>query len=278
MNEHYTTLGVSETATADEIKKSYRKLANKYHPDKEGGDQDTFKNISVAYDTLGNAEKRATYDQMQRGSHSQFHFNTGAFQDIFGHGGHNPFEQMFRQQHVQKNRDLNINCQITFIESYTGKQFEASFQLPSGTTQSIAVNIPAGISHGLTIKYQQMGDNSNPNLLRGDLNVTVLVADDLNFTRTGDDVYREVTITPIESMIGCSKQVESITGETMLIEIRAGIQSGTEYARQGLGFPNLQSGRKGRFVSVVKIAPPIITDPNMIERLKQLNTEINNLA
>jgi curved DNA-binding protein len=277
MNEHYTTLGVSETATADEIKKSYRKLANKHHPDK-GGDQDTFKNISVAYDTLGNAEKRATYDQMQNRTNSQFHFNTGSFQDIFGHGSHNPFEQMFRHQHVQKNRDLNINCQITFIESYNGKQFEASFQLPSGTTQTIAVSIPAGISHGLTIKYQQMGDDSNANLLRGDLNVTVLVAADPIFTRSSDDVYREVTITPIESMIGCSKQVESITGETMLIEIRAGIQSGAEYARQGLGFPNLQSGRKGRFVSVVKITPPIITDPDMVERLKQLNIEINNLA
>ena len=278
MNEYYDTLEVSVTASAAEIKKSYRTLANKHHPDK-GGSQEIFKTIAVAYDTLGNANKRAEYDNAQRSSAtntSEFQFHTSAFRDAFNHG-YNPFEHMFRQQ-MPRNRDLNINCQITFVESFIGKQFEASFQMPSGAEQTIAVNIPGGIMHGNTIKYSQMGDNSIGNLARGDLNVTVLVESDAIFSRVGDDVHRTVAVTPIESMIGCTKQVESITSETMLIEIRAGIQSGTEYARKGLGFANLQTGRKGRFVSVVKIEPPIITDPDLIERLKQIDIEINNQA
>ena len=75
MTDHYKTLGVSENASADEIKKAYRKLANQHHPDK-GGDQAKFKDISVAYDTLGDANKRAEYDQMRRGG-PQVRFHTG---------------------------------------------------------------------------------------------------------------------------------------------------------------------------------------------------------
>ena len=114
MNEYYQTLGIDPSASADEIKKAYRKLANQHHPDK-GGDQDTFKNISVAYDTLGDVAKRSQYDQqqqMQNNPFGQFNFN-----DFFGGGGH-PFEQMFRQTHqrVYRNRDLNIQYTISFID------------------------------------------------------------------------------------------------------------------------------------------------------------------
>jgi len=273
MNEYYQTLGIDPSASADEIKKAYRKLANQHHPDK-GGDQDTFKNISVAYDTLGDVANRSQYDQqqqMQNNPFGQFNFN-----DFFGGGGH-PFEQMFRQTHqrVYRNRDLNIQYTISFIDSYYGKQIEANFTLPSGKKETIAINVPPGIDNGMTIRYAGMGDDSIPNAPRGDLNVTIKVDPDELFKRVGDDIYKTIYVSSIEAMIGCSKKVEAITGEEMLIEIRPGILSGTEYARHGLGFTNVNTTRKGRFVTVVDIKPTIVKDPELVAKLKQLDIEIN---
>jgi DnaJ family protein A protein 2 len=107
--DYYSTLGVTETASDDEIKKAYKKLAMKHHPDR-GGDTTTFQSISQAYDTLCDPHKRSQYDAERRGGGTQFHFHTGNPFDPFAQmfGGQHPFADMFgRQQRVrQKNRDL----------------------------------------------------------------------------------------------------------------------------------------------------------------------------
>jgi len=283
MTDYYSILGVSEGASPDEIKKAYRKLANQHHPDK-GGDQAKFKDISVAYDTLSNSQKRAEYDQQRKfGGGGQFHFNSGDFQhfhDIFGASfdpfgsRSNPFGDIFGRR-AARNRDLNIQCQITLLDSYQGKQLEASYKLPSGRNQNVVINIPPGISHGETIRYQGLGDDSVPNAPRGSLNVTVIVLPDPMFSRNGDDLYTTININPIEAMIGCRKTIKTITGQTMDLEIRAGVESGVEYASHGSGFPNVNTGIKGRFVSVINIKTPAVTDPAIIAELKKLNEAIN---
>jgi curved DNA-binding protein len=284
MTDYYQTLGVGENASPDEIKKAYRSLANKHHPDK-GGDQARFKDISVAYDNLSDPQKKAEYDnQRMHGGGQQFHFHTGnpfggghPFGDIFGQGA-NPFGDIFghmRGQQVRRNRDLNIQCQVTLADSYVGKQLEANYQLPSGRTQTVVINLPPGISHGETIRYGGLGDDSVPGAQRGNLNVTVIVLPDINFRRAGDDLYTTVYISPIEAMIGCKKSVKTISGSTLELDIRAGIESGTEFASGGNGFPNVNTGHKGRFISVVNIRTPAVIDPAIIERLKQLDAEIN---
>lgn len=278
MTTHYQTLGVDQKATPDEIKKAYRKLANKHHPDK-GGDQSKFKEISVAYDTLSNPQKKAEYDDTLNGG-PQFHFNTGnggfdQFGNFFGMGG-GPFGDVFGRMHqIRKNRDLNIRCQITLLDSFVGKQLEANYALPSGKSQTVIINVPAGIKHGETIRYQGLGDDTLPNVPRGNLNVTVVVAPDQEFTRERDDLYTTIEINPIEAMIGCKKQVRTITGNTMILDIRAGVESGTEFASTGGGFNNLQTGRKGRLVSVIKIKVPAISNIELIEKLRNINAEIN---
>ena len=283
MQDYYSILGISEQASQDEIKKAYRSLANKHHPDK-GGDQAKFKDISVAYDNLGDPQKRAEYDQQRQfGNGQQFHFHTGnpfgggdPFSQMFGQG--HPFGDIFGRMHPQqmrRNRDLNISCTISFIDSFTGKQLDANYRMPSSRMQNVVISVPAGVQNGDTIRYQGLGDDTIPNAPRGNLNVTIVVTPDPNYERRGDDLYTNIEISPIEAMIGCKRKIRTLAGNVIDLEIRAGVETGTEFAAMGHGFTNPNSGYKGRFVSVAKIKTPSVVDPVIVERLKQLNDEIS---
>lgn len=280
--DYYQTLGVQPNATPEEIKKAYRKLANKHHPDK-GGDQAKFKDISVAYDTLSDSQKRAEYDMMRQGNR-QFHFHSGNggfehFQDIFG-GGFDPFSNRsnpFFGQRVPRNRDLNIQCQITLLDSFTGKQLEANYTLPSGKSQTVVINIPPGVEHGATIRYPGLGDDSVPTAQRGNLNVTVIVLPDAEYRRIGDDLYTTIHISPIEAMIGCRKKIKTITGQELDLDIRPGVETGTEFASGGNGFQNPHhANHRGRLVTVINIRTPSVTDPELIKQLKEINEKISS--
>jgi len=285
MTDYYQTLGVGENASPDEIKKAYRSLANKHHPDK-GGDQAKFKDISVAYEDLSDPQKKAEYDQRRMfGGGPEVRFSTEGF-DPFGHmfgqgfpQGH-PFGDIFNRMHpgrqMHRNRDLNIQCTVSFLDSYTGKQLEANYRLPSGRNQNVVINVPAGVTHGDTIRYPGLGDDSVQNAPRGNLNVTIIVQPDPKFRRNGDDLYVDIKINPIEAMIGCRKKITMISGETMDLELRPGVEHGTEYASNGHGFPNVNNGYKGRFVSIVQIITPAVTDPTLVSTLKEINAKISN--
>jgi len=284
MSDLYRTLGIDPTASQDEIKQAYRSLAMKHHPDRNGGNDSKFKEIQSAYATLSDQQKRAEYDQMRNGGGSQFRFTSSDgwqdFSDMFGgvppFGAQSPFADIFGRQRVRKNRDLNIQCQITLLDSYTGKQLEASYQLPSGRLQSVIINVPPGVEHGATIRYQGLGDDSHPQLQRGDLNVTILVMPDAKFRREGNDLYTHLDISPIDAMIGCRKAVTSINGQSIAIDVRPGVETGVEYAVSGYGFTNVNNTMRGRLIAEIRIRTPEITDPALIEKLKLIDHEINH--
>lgn len=286
--DFYQILGVPETASQDEIKKAYRKLAGQHHPDK-GGDTATFQSIAQAYDTLGDENKRAQYDAQRRGvaggfgPGGGFHFTSGDINDIFGQMfGGNPFHSAaFRQARAQqqqqmrrKNRDLNIRVQISFKQSYLGAELDATYQTPSGRKENVIIKIPEGIQSGQTIRYQSMGDDSDPALPRGDLNVTVMVEHSQKYDRRGDDLLIYTLINPIEAMIGCTKTIDNLDDTQMNIIVRPGVQHGTEYVTKGLGFKNIKGGR-GNLVTVIGIEVPPITDPKLKEKLEQIYAEIS---
>jgi curved DNA-binding protein len=283
MTDFYQTLGVNRDASPDQIKKAYRSLANKHHPDK-GGDQARFKDISVAYETLSDPEKKAQYDM--GGNNQHVHMNSGNFNDIFGQafgfnfgGGGHPFHDIFGRPHaMRKNRDLNIQCQVTLRDSYSGKQLEANYRLPSGKNQNVVINIPPGVEHGATIRYPELGDDSHPNLQRGDLNVTIVVLPDPKYARHGDDLYTNVEISAIDAMIGTQKTISSIDGKTLSFKINPGTTDGTEYAQGGMGFPNIHSRIKGRLVAVIKIKTPAVTNPLLVAELRKLNDAISQTS
>ena len=269
MSDFYDTLGVQKTATADEIKKAYRKLASRHHPDK-GGDTAVFQNIQTAYATLSDNQKRAEYNMMQQGGHPRhgpFDGNWGMAHDING----------FAHYHQsRRNRDLNLRCQISLYDSFTGKELEASFNMPSGKRQSIIINVPPGIGQMETIRYHGLGDDSIQGMPRGNLNVTIIVQPDPTFHRQGDDLYTKVDIDAIEAMIGCTKNVKLVSGETTILDIRPGVSTGTEFAMAGKGFPNLHNNsHRGRFIVVVNVEPIAVTDPKIVEQLKEINATIS---
>jgi len=282
MSDLYQTLGIDPTSSQDEIKQAYRSLAMKHHPDRNGGNDSKFKEIQNAYATLSDQQKRAEYDQQRMGG-PQVRFHSGDF-DPFEHmfggvppfGAQSPFADIFGRQRVRKNRDLNIQCQVTLLDCFTGKQLEASYQLPSGRLQSVIINVPPGVEHGATIRYQGLGDDSHPQLQRGDLNVTILVMQDPKFRREGNDLYTHLDISPIEAMIGCRKSVVSINGQHIAIDVRPGVETGVEYAVLGHGFANVNNAMRGRLVAEIRIKTPEITDPALIEKLKLIDHEINH--
>jgi curved DNA-binding protein len=281
--DHYETLGVSETASPDEIKKAYRKLATKHHPDK-GGDTATFQSISRAYDTLSDPQKRAQYDAQKHGVGQEFDpFAHAAamgqpWQDVssmFGQG--NPFEQMFRgaQRQRARNKDLNIRCNVTFKQSYTGSELEATFNLPSGKRQNIIIKVPPGVQSGQVIRYGGMGDDSYPNLPRGDLNVTIMVEASQEYDRRNNDLIVFVTINILEAMTGCTKIVEVPDGRKIRFNLNPGVNPGSEYVSQGFGFSGIHSG-KGDLVIYTRIEIPAVTDQELKGKLEDLYAEITN--
>jgi DnaJ-class molecular chaperone len=195
---------------------------------------------------------------------------------MFG-GGH-PFEQFFRQaSQPRKNRDLNIRCTVTFKQSYTGCELEASYQLPSNKSQTVIIKIPAGIQSGQVIRYSGMGEDTIAGLPRGDLLVTVMVSADLNYERRNDDLISFLKINPIEAMCGCTKIVNTLDDTAIRINIQPGVQHGTEFLTRGMGFANM-GGYKGNFIVHVILDIPKVTDETIKEELEKIYARISKTS
>ncbi len=264
--DYYSVLGVTKTSSQDEIKRAYRKLAAKHHPDK-GGDTAQFQKIQEAYATLGDEQKRAQYDNPQ----PQFNFHTGnmhGMDDIFGamFGG-GPFG--FRQQ-TRKNRNINIRVEMTLEEILVGKEVTGSIKLPSGKDQAIQISIPAGVSHGDSIRFRGLGDDSIPSLPRGDLIAQIIELPHPRFKRDGRNLYTDFKINAFEAMLGKTVRFHTLEGKELEIKIPAGIQPGQLIKCDSYGLSGTNSSHRGTLFIQVQISIPkdIFTeDLKEIERL-----------
>ena len=172
MKNYYDVLGVNEQSTSAEITKAFKDLAKKYHPDR-GGDKDKFQEISEAHDTLKNSQKRHDYDTMRKfgnantGGGQHPFFNEDIFGDFFSgfQGGDMDFntsfnftrgpggERIFRQNRQPRgNRNVQVRMAISIKEAMTKSEKTINYKLPSGREEFAAVNLPAGVQHGVTLK------------------------------------------------------------------------------------------------------------------------------
>lgn len=274
--DYYQILGLKEDASQDEIKKAYKKLAMKNHPDR-GGDTKKFQEISQAYDTLSDPQKRSEYDNRKNG------YNP--FENM---GGFNQFGEMFGfkfgpgfqgfDRNARKNKDLTIKISITLKQSYTGTQIEARYKTPNGRNQTVVVDIPPGIHHGQTVRYSNLGDDSIPSLPRGNLNVLVMIDNDNNFERNNNDLHGRLSLTLLEAMTGCVKDFQHIDGTKIPITIRPGVTNGTEFSAVGKGFPDVNTGRRGNLFIRLEVAIPALKDKQLIEEMESLYARISQIS
>jgi DnaJ-class molecular chaperone len=276
--DHYTTLGIPRTASPDDIRLAFRKLAAEHHPDR-GGDVEKFKEIQVAYSVLGDPERRSAYDTPQPGAgwwdNRGGPTGRGMHDDIFGHffnsPGMNPFD-LFGQRPVQKNRTINITTSITLLEAMQGKDLIADLQMPSGRVQTINVKIPAGIQDGNVLRLQELGDNEIPHLPRGDIHLTVTIQAQRDWTRQGDDLITPIYISCVDAMLGCKLNFTTLDGKTLEINVNTGIQHGQVLSAPGYGMPNVNDPKlRGRLLLQVNIEMPESLSPGQRELLSKFH-------
>ncbi len=292
--DYYKILGVDRKASKEEVKKAYRKLALKYHPDRNAGDksaEEFFKDINEANQVLSDDEKRARYDQLgqaysswqQRGA-SPGNFNwedwvttpsgggvrveMGDLNDILGGGGRG-FSDFFSQIFGGMGGAAGGRPQArrtaapTYQEQVTISLHEAflgATRLLQIDGRRLEVKIPAGARTGTKVRVPGVGP-SGPGGRKGDLYLVIQVADDPRFHRKGDNLHLEVPVGLYTAILGGEVKVTTLSGDVVLT-IPAGTQPGQTFRLEGRGMPKLkQPDKRGDLLVKVKIQ-----DPQSIDR------------
>ncbi len=248
--DYYEVLGIDKSADESTIKKAYRKLAMKYHPDvnKEDGAEEKFKEINEANEVLSDPDKRARYDRYgHQGLNQQGGFGNGfgGFEDIFGQGGFGGgfgsiFEEFFgggNPNRPRKGQDVVNQVIITLEEAFYGKKVK--IKLLTGEVKEY--KIPAGIQHGMDIRISgegQPGTNGGPN---GDYFIRVYIKERHDLERSRNDLYYSLDINVVDIMLGKKVEVELFKGETVKISIPELSDINKMLRVKSKGFPELNN-------------------------------------
>lgn len=299
--DYYSLLNVARTASADEIKKAYRKLAMQYHPDKNPGDkkaEEKFKEFSEAYEVLSDPKKRELYDQFgHAGTQGGFGGGgPGGFGGFGGGGGPrgggsgpDPFQDMFSdvfseifgargpgagaRRRPTKGSDLRYSLNITFEEAALGTEKIISFirqRNGRDETAKLSVNVPAGVKDDQRLKLSGEGDGPVGGGANGDLYVIIKVQEHPLFKRQDSDIILDLPISYTDAILGTSVEIPTITGKAV-IRIPPGTHSGQTFRLKGKGFPKV-----GGFGAGDMLARLIVDTPEKISgRQKELLEELS---
>lgn len=295
--DYYKTLGVEKNASEEDIKKAYRKLAMKFHPDRNPGNkqaEEKFKKISEAYAVLSDQEKRKQYDSFGSDAFRQRYSQEDIFRNFdindilkefgfggggrgartfgggrartytFGHGG-DPFSDLFggAQDYAnvpQKGQDYEYNISITLEESVLGAEKKLALQ-KEDRVEEINIKIPAGISSGKKLRLAGKGSPGYDRGQPGDLYLNITILPHPIFARDGIDIYVEKSVSFSQAVLGATIEVPTIEGATKRIKIPAGTQSNTKIRMKGYGVQNLKEGGKGdQYVKISVNVPKKLTD------------------
>ena len=297
--DYYKILGVKKTASDSEIKKAYRKLAMKYHPDHTKGDksaEETFKKISEAYAVLSDKEKRKQYDTFGSAGFQQRYsqediFRGSDFESIlnelfggsgrFGGGGRgmrfsfdggSPFGGYQRKQQApQKGSDLEYELPLTLEEVAAGAQKIVSFQ-HKGRSEKITVKIPKGMIGGKKLRIAGKGEPSPYGGPAGDLYIKAKVLDHPVYDVQAQDLYINRDIKLSEAILGTNISVPTLSGKELILKIPAGTKHKTKMRLSGHGLPHMHGKSQGDlFVHIHVNMPKRLTkkQKGLIEQLAE---------
>ena len=297
--DYYKVLGVERNASQEEIKKAYRKLAKKYHPDINKDNpqaQERFQEINEANEVLSDSEKRKRYDEygehwkhseefeaQRQGAHGfggdaqDFDFGGfGGFGDFRRSAGNRSgfsdfFEQIFgsgtfRAEREQRVNDLQATLQLTLQEAATTHK-----RILEVEGEKIAITIPAGIADGQKIRVKGHGGKSVDGTRRGDLYITFTVEPDSRFTRLGDDLQTTVTCDLYTLLLGGEAMVPTLDG-SVRAKIKAGTQPDSKLRLRGKGMPHYRREGKGDLIVEIKVKLPELNEKQM-EMIKKVKSE-----
>ena len=297
--DYYKVLGVSKNATEKDIKKAYRKMARKYHPDVNPNDVEAekkFKEINEANEVLGNAENRKKYDQYgkdwmhaeafekakaqqqsSRGSGGQSYeqdFGGGDFSDffesMFGGGGFSQggYTSNRGQQVRYRGQDLNAELRLQLRDVYTTQK-----QTLTVNGKNIRITIPAGIENGQTIKISGHGGPGRNGGPKGDLYLTFVIDNNTAFKRDGNDLYKTVDLDLYTAILGGEITVDTFDGKAKL-KVKPETQSNTKVKLKGKGFPVYK--KEGQFGDLF-ITYNVKTPTNLSDQEKALFKQLASL-
>ena len=264
--DHYETLGISRSASQDDIQQAYRALARKWHPDvNQATDaEDRFKQISEAHDVLSDPEQRRKYDafgddfrkmppgaeQSPWGRAGRSAGGAGAnFEDLFG----GIFGQGRRQSGPQRGADQNADIVLSLDESFRGGERNLTLTGPRGR-RNVTVQIPVGVTAGQKIRVRGEGGPGSGGGPTGDLFLAVTIAPHPTFDVDGRDLSVSVPVSPWEAALGAKVSVPTLDGDAT-VKVPPGSSSGTRLRLRGRGLPN-RTGDDGDLYAVLTIAVP----------------------
>ena len=292
--DYYSILGVDRKASAEDIKRAYRKLARKYHPDvaKEPNAEEKFKEVAEAYETLKDPEKRAAFDQLgsfQPGQDfrpppdwwKQFTDTQPAFEDIdladlfAGLGGHGVHRARGRAGPIA-GQDYEVAVQISLEQAYHGAEFDLDLSLPeydeSGLPRRIPkklkVRIPRGAVDGQKLRLPGKGGKGVNGGRDGDVYLNVVLAPHPLFRASGHDVYLDLPLTPWEAVLGTTVRMPT-PGGPVDIKVPPNTAAGQQLRLSGRGLPRPHGGA-GDLFAIAQIAVPSTVTARERELLQQL--------
>jgi len=261
MQNPYQTLGVDRNAAADEIKRAYRKLASKHHPDR-GGDTRTFQEIQTAYDTLSDPQRRAAYDNPSSFGNNGFNFRPdGPFDfqtifDIFGTRFQHP-----HQQQQQRRQQARMSLWITLRDVALGGKRTISVGTQQGT-HAVEIEIPCGIDNGDNVQYPGIGPGGI------DLVITYRIHPDPRFERQGLNLLTDHAVDIWTLIAGGQTSIKDLEGNTLQTSVPERTQPGTMIRLRGRGLSGHANSRGDLLVRLQAYIPEHI-DPELLSQIQK---------
>ena len=286
--DFYDVLGVQKNASRDEIRKAYKKLARKYHPDANPDDEsaaEQFKKIQQAYAVLNDPDKRSKYDQFghafeHAGQGAQFNWSADGAQfdlddllgGMFGGGGRGGFGGFGggqRRQQAVKGEDLRTEIGVPFMLAAEGGSYELQVHRGS-TAEKLNIKVPPGVDTGSVIRLSGQGRPGVGGGPAGDLLVTIRAHPHPYFRREGNNLLVDVPVTPSEAVLGAKIDVPTLNDGTVVLTVPPGTSSGAKLRLRGKGIPDRKTKTRGDQYVVIKVDVPQDLDEHSRSLYKQL--------